>query len=145
MLLKINLLCLLTLKRQVGLANPTLSQTITAKAPITAELWQTFMGQLDEVNQNNKLLKKEYKKKVQQNQAYTAKAKSSSQDANSKANKTEQNQARGHNIDIDKTAQPAVQAISASQVVEQESNYESESDHDQLDLDLLLNMEGDNE
>ena len=38
-----------------------------------------------------------------------------------------------------------MQTISASQLANQESNYESESDHDQLDLDLLLNMENDND
>ena len=37
-----------------------------------------------------------------------------------------------------------VQAISTRQVTKQESNYESESDHDQLDLDILLNMESQN-
>ena len=37
-----------------------------------------FMEQLDKVNQENRLLKKEYKKKVQQNQSYITKAKSSS-------------------------------------------------------------------
>ena len=40
--------------------NPTLSQTITAETPITAEIWQILMEQLNKANQENNLLKKGY-------------------------------------------------------------------------------------
>ena len=33
--------------------NPTFSQTTTAKTPITAELWQTLMEQLNKVNKGS--------------------------------------------------------------------------------------------
>ena len=46
--------------------NPTLSQTITAETSVTTEVWHTIMKQLNNVNQDNKLLKKAYKKKIQQ-------------------------------------------------------------------------------
>ena len=46
--------------------NSTLFKTITAKTPIPTEIWQTLMQQLNKVNQHNKLLKKGYKKNVQQ-------------------------------------------------------------------------------
>ena len=34
--------------------NPTLSQTITVEIPITADVWQTLMDQLNKVNQDSK-------------------------------------------------------------------------------------------
>ena len=45
-------------------------------------------------------------------------------------NKTGKYQADRHKVDIDKRAQANVQAVSASQLAEQESHYESESDND---------------
>ena len=66
--------------------NPTLSQAITAETPITAEVWQTLMEQLNKVNQNNKLFKKAYKKKAQQNQALATKVRTSTKDAGTKEN-----------------------------------------------------------
>ena len=55
--------------------NHTLSQTITVITPISAEFWQILMDELNKTNQDNKLLKKVVKKKIQQNQTSTAKAK----------------------------------------------------------------------
>ena len=40
-----------------------LSQTITAETPITWEVWQSLIEQLNKVNQHNQLLKKAYKKR----------------------------------------------------------------------------------
>ena len=53
--------------------NLTLSWIITAETPITAEVWQTLMEQLNDVNQDNKLLKEAYKKKAQENQYWLLK------------------------------------------------------------------------
>ena len=78
--------------------NPKLLKTITVETPDTSEVWKTLMEQVNKVNQDNKLLKKAYKK-VKQNQAYSTKAKSSSPDTNSKANKTGQNQTGRHKVD----------------------------------------------
>ena len=77
------------------------------------------------MNEDSRLRMNAYKKKVQQTQAYATKGR--------------------HKEDSDKTAIPTVQAISARQVAEQESDCESKSDHDQLDLDLLLNTKNNNE
>ena len=44
--------------------NYTLSQTITAETPISTQVWQNVMNQLNKVSQDNKLLKKADKKKV---------------------------------------------------------------------------------
>ena len=40
--------------------NLNLSQTITAEAPITSEIWQILMEQLNKENQDNKPLKKRH-------------------------------------------------------------------------------------
>ena len=55
--------------------------------------------------------------------------------------KTGQNQTGLNKADSDKTAQATMQAISVSQVTEQDNDYESENDHDPLDLDSLLKIE----
>ena len=99
------------------------------------------MEHLNNVNQDNKLLEKAYKRKVQQTQAYTTRGKSYSQSTSSKTNKTGQNQRGRHNgRDSDKKSS-SNQAI---QEAEQESDYESESDHDQVVLGLLPHRESDN-
>ena len=77
---------------------PTLSQTITTETPITTGVWQTLMVQCTKVNQDNKLLKKAYKKKAQQsqvlvarttqqNQALATEAKTSTKDTGTKPTK----------------------------------------------------------
>ena len=43
---------------------PALLQTVTTKTPITADVWQAVMEQHNKINQDNKLSKKPYKKKV---------------------------------------------------------------------------------
>ena len=56
----------MTIPQQANNTGPTLfsakmlplSQTINAETPITSEIWQTFMEQLNKVNQNNKLFEK---------------------------------------------------------------------------------------
>ena len=54
----------------ISATNPTLSQTITAKTPISAEFWQILMDQLNKEYQDNKLFKKVVKKKVQKSSLY---------------------------------------------------------------------------
>ena len=79
--------------------NPTLPQTLNAETPITAEIWQNRMDQLNKANQDNKLPKKAYMQKPQQNeilvvkatyqsQAITTKAKNLPKDTSSKATKS---------------------------------------------------------
>ena len=44
--------------------NPILFPTMCAETPMTAEIWQTLMEQLNKANQENKLLNNTYKKKA---------------------------------------------------------------------------------
>ena len=78
--------------------NPILSKTITAEAPVTAEVWQTLMEQLNKANQDNESLKKGILKEsstkpgigcqsYSKNQALVAKVKTSTKDTGTKATK----------------------------------------------------------
>ena len=78
------------------------------------------MQQLNKMNQDNKLLKKAYKEKIQQNQKYTAKAKSSAKDTGSKAYKAGKHQTGKQKADNDRIALASLQTISASQMAEYE-------------------------
>ena len=64
-----------------------------------------------------------------------------------KANRVGKKPFEKQTTDGDKTTQATVQTISASNMTQLEidSESEQESDHEQLDMDLLLNMESDNE
>ena len=114
------------------------------------------MEQLNWANQDNKLLKKVYKKKTQQNQRLVAKAMKQNQavateakipikDRGSKSTKMEKYPSRKCPDDVNKTSQAKMQAISVSYIAEFETHSESEeSDQEQLHIDILLNMESDN-
>ena len=88
--------------------NSTLSQTKTAKSPITAKVWQTLMKQLNRVNQDNELMKRTYKKKVHQNQTLVTKAKMSTKDTGIKGTKAGKKQLGKQKTGNDKTTQAMV-------------------------------------
>ena len=44
-----------------------------------------------------------------------------------------------HKVDSDETAKASVQVISACQVAEQDGDYESDSDNDQISLKFITN------
>ena len=93
------------------------------------------MEHLNKVKQDNKLLKKIYRKKVQKPYIHCY----------SKIILQRMQTQKQIKLVSDNTTQATVQTISASKVAEQKSEYESESDHEQLVQDLFPNTESDNE
>ena len=94
------------------------------------------MEQLNKTKQDNKALKKAYRKKVQQNQVWVAKAsqqnqgsmtkvKTPTKDMGTKPMKIEKGPSKKQPEDENKTTQAKVKAISASHIAEFEADSDS--------------------
>ena len=96
---------------------------------------------MNKAKQENNFPKKSFKKNVQQYSTQPPKSRSSTRDVSVKTNNTRWNLAGQPKMDGDKITQATVQAILAT--TGQESDYESDSDSDQLDINLVLNTQSD--
>ena len=91
------------------------------------------MDKLNNVNQDNMMLKKAFKEKVQQNPGHPHKSRPSARDwlwEQAKNDKIKQANQRW----IEITTQPTIQTILASSG--KESDYNSDSNNDQLDINI---------